>query len=66
MSKWTPNTWYTRTIMDRYVHDEIQSLVDPDYRAAFRRQEKRLQQNTGQKFWWKPGTMAPQRAPQLP
>lgn len=65
MRSWTPNTWYTRLVMDRYVWDELQSQLDPDWRGAFARQEKRLRESTGQQFWWKPGTAAPQRAPNL-
>lgn len=65
LKKWTPNTFYTRLVADRYLWDEIQSHLDPDYRDSFARQEQRLREATGQKFWFKPGTSAPQRGPDL-
>ncbi|WP_119268376.1 hypothetical protein [Taklimakanibacter deserti] len=67
MRRWLPgsNLWYARLALDRFVFDEIQEWIDPNYKASFRRQEERLRRNTGQKFWWRPGHKAPSRAPDL-
>lgn len=59
-----PETFYTRLIADRLVWDQIQSMIDPQYRNSWRRQQQYAQQ-TGTQFWWNPGTTAPQRAPNL-
>jgi hypothetical protein len=61
----TPKTFYTRLAVDRIIWDQIQSLVDSDYRGSFRRMEQRARKD-GQSFWWGPGETAPARGPQLP
>jgi hypothetical protein len=57
--------WYSRLAFDRMVADQLQSLLDPDAEAAFRRQEQQRQRDYGSATWWQRGTMAPQRAPDL-
>jgi hypothetical protein len=59
------NLWYTRLGLDRLLWDQVQSLVDPDYRKSFRRMEQRARRDYGQDFWWKPGQATPRRAPDL-
>lgn len=65
LKRWMPGSTfaYTRGLMDRFFFDEIQQAIDPDYLDSFRRQEENLKKNTGQKFWWRPGHSAPDRAP---
>jgi hypothetical protein len=62
---WVPGSslWYTKIATDRLVFDFIQTMVDPHYRESFRRYQRRMQQDYGQKFWWEPGKVAPDRAP---
>lgn len=64
---WTPGSslWYARTAADRLIFDQIQMLVDPNYRASFARYERRLKKEFGQTFWWAPGDGLPERAPDL-
>ncbi len=31
--RYDPGTWYTRLAVDRLLFDQIQTLVDPDYRG---------------------------------
>jgi hypothetical protein len=59
LRRYTPGTFFTKLAVDRLIFDQLQMLVDPDYRASFRRAERRLQQDTGQSWWWKPGEVAP-------
>lgn len=59
------NLWYSRLVTDRAVMDTIQSLADPEYRQSFRRMEERARKDYGQRFWWRPGHSAPDRAPDL-
>lgn len=63
--RYTPGTWYTKLAVDRLLWDQLQTLVDPDYRGSFKRIEQRARQDTGQQFWFAPGTVAPSRAPDL-
>lgn len=64
--RYTPGTWYTKLAIDRLVWDRIQTMIDPDYRQSFRRSEQRLKNdNNGQGYFWKPGDVTPDRAPDL-
>lgn len=63
--RYTPGTFYTKLAVDRLLWDNLQQLADPDYRGSFRRMEQRLQQDTGQHFWYAPGENLPSRAPNL-
>ena len=65
MKGWTPGSslWYTKLATDRMVFDQIQAMIDPDYRKSFRRYEKRMKKDFGQTFWWSPGQTAPARSP---
>ncbi|QRG09267.1 hypothetical protein EZH22_14010 [Xanthobacter dioxanivorans] len=57
--RYDPSLWYTRLAVDRLLFDQIQTLVDPDYRASFRRSEKAAQRDFGQSYWWAPGDALP-------
>ena len=61
----TPNTFYTRLAVDRLMWDQIQIMVDPDWRGSFRRMEQRLKQDSGARFWFRPGQTTPERGPNL-
>jgi hypothetical protein len=64
---WVPGSslWYTKIATDRLVFDFMQTMVDPHYRESFRRYKNRIEKDYGQRFWWQPGDVAPQRAPNL-
>jgi hypothetical protein len=59
------NLWYARLAIDRLIWDQLQTMVDPDYRGSFRRLEQRMERDYGQGYWWGPGRTTPQRAPNL-
>lgn len=59
--RYDPGTWYTRLAVDRLLFDQLQTLVDPDYRASFRRAERAAEKDYGQEFWWAPGNALPGR-----
>jgi hypothetical protein len=60
-----PETFYTRLFMERMVFDQIQSLLDPQYRKSWQRTADNLKKQTGNAFYWRPGDRAPSRAPDL-
>jgi hypothetical protein len=64
---WTPGSslWYTKAATDRLIFDNIQAMIDPNYRQSFNRYEKRMKKDFGQTFWWAPGDGLPQRAPNM-
>ncbi len=52
--------WYTRLAMERLIFDELEAAIDPNAARSFRRIEQ-----GAQRFFWRPGTRAPQRGPDL-
>ncbi|KRB61379.1 hypothetical protein ASE04_21145 [Rhizobium sp. Root708] len=67
LKAWTPGSslWYTKAATDRLIFDNIQAMIDPNYRQSFSRYEKRMKKDFGQTFWWAPGDGLPTRAPLL-
>lgn len=67
MKAWTPGSslWYSKLATDRLIFDNIQSMIDPDYRSSFARYERRMKKDFGQTFWWGPGDTLPERGPKL-
>ncbi|MBX5001892.1 hypothetical protein HJB72_28630 [Rhizobium lentis] len=64
---WVPGSslWYTKAATDRLIFDNIQAMIDPNYRQSFDRYERRMKREFGQTFWWAPGDGLPERAPDL-
>jgi len=56
------NLWYIRTALDRAFFDNINEMLSPGYKA---RMIQRARKDWGQDYFWKPGTDAPQRMPDL-
>lgn len=67
LKAWTPGSslWYTKAATDRLIFDNIQAMIDPNYRQSFNRYERRMKKEFGQTFWWAPGDNLPTRAPRL-
>lgn len=59
------NIWYLGLAWDRAVQDNLRQALDPDAEAAFRRNIRRRQRETGQDYWWAPGEDTPDRGPDL-
>ncbi len=57
--------WYTRLAMERLIFDELEAAIDPNAARSFRRIEQGARRDYRQRFFWRPGTRAPQRAPDL-
>ena len=56
------NAWYARLLIDRMLTDQLQRQIDPDYEKGFAAMQKRAA-SQGQGFYWQPGELQPQRAP---
>lgn len=54
--------WYAKGALDHLIFQQAQEMVSPDY---LRRMEQRAQREFKQRYWWKPGTVEPQRAPKF-
>jgi hypothetical protein len=59
------NLWFSRLATDRLVFDQLQRLADPNYARSFANREARAAKQYGQGFFWKPGAVAPERAPSV-
>jgi hypothetical protein len=66
-ARYTPGSslWYSRLALERLVIDQLQLMADPKARSNMRRLESRYRRDYGQRYWWRPGTMEPQRSPDL-
>lgn len=58
--------FYTRLLMERYLFDQLELMVDDNARGRFRRTERRARKDFGQEFFWRPGRTSPTRAPEVP
>lgn len=56
------NLWYARAAIDHAMLQQIQENLSPGYLARMR---QRARKEWGQDYWWEPGEMAPERAPNL-
>lgn len=56
------NIWYTKTALDHMVWQNVMESLSPGYLASMR---QRTQRQTGQYWWWAPGELTPDRAPDL-
>ncbi len=57
--------WALRTAYNRILLDQLQYMADPKAHQKMRAMQQRLQNNTGQQYWWPPGATSPQRMPGL-
>ena len=67
LRRYTPGgtIWYLKGIYNRTILDQLQKLADPKAYKKFRTKIKKRQREYGQDYWWKPGSMTPDRAPDL-
>lgn len=56
------NLWYAKAALDHMIFDRLQEYASPGY---LRKIEHRAQTEFGQSYWWEPGQVTPQRAPDL-
>lgn len=56
------NLWYTKAAIERAFLHDMQEAMSPGY---LRRMRQRAKKEFGQEFWWQPGEMEPDRAPNL-
>ncbi len=56
------NLWYAKAALDHLVFHQLQEYFSPGYLSNMRR---RAQSEFGQQFWWEPGEISPERAPDM-
>ena len=67
IKRYTPGAslWYIRLVLERYVFDTLQEMIDPDFDKRVRRKEKRSRKTTGLEYWWGSGEKKPDRLPNI-
>lgn len=63
--RYTPGAsiWYLRLGLERLVLDQLQTWGDPEAKQKMRQLEAKYRRETGQRYWWAPGDVSPDRAP---
>ena len=57
--------WYVRGALERFIFDQWEQAINPTgFRDRVKQQEKYMDQ-IGQEFFFAPGELAPDRAPQF-
>lgn len=56
------NLWYAKSAIDHAGLQDLQEMLSPGYLSRMR---DRAHKDWGQDYWWQPGEMAPDRAPDL-
>lgn len=56
------NIWYTKAALDHLIWQNVLESLSPGYLATIR---QRTQREYGQAWWWEPGEVAPERAPDV-
>jgi len=62
--RYTPSLWQIDLLRDS-MFDELEKMVDPSAEKRFSRIMRSRERDYGQDYWWEPGKMAPEEAPQL-
>lgn len=56
------NLWYTKAATDRLIFNQLQDMASPGYTS---RMEQRARKQYNQSYYWRPGSAAPDRGPDL-
>jgi len=56
------NIWYTKAALDHMIWQRVMEMLSPGYLATIR---QKTMKEYGQEWYWRPGEMAPERAPDL-
>lgn len=54
------NLWYTRAALNHLFFHQVQEYLSPGYLV---RMKQRAERDSGQRFWWAPGDVLPERGP---
>lgn len=62
LDRYTPDIWQTY-LFSNALFDQLEMLVDPDAQKKYNRQTRKRKKDFGQDYWWAPGDILPERAP---
>jgi hypothetical protein len=64
LDRYTPDVWQTY-LFSNAVFDQLEMMADPDAAKKFNRQIRKRRTEYDQDYWWKPGELTPDRAPDI-
>jgi hypothetical protein len=64
LDRYTPDVWQTY-LFSNAVFDQLEMMADPQAAKKFNRQTRKRRREFDQEYWWKPGELTPDRAPDL-
>jgi len=62
LDRYTPDIWQTY-LFSNALFDQMELLADPKAAQRFNRQVRKRKKDFDQDYWWKPGQLTPDRAP---
>jgi len=67
LKKYMPgqSLWWGQLAFNRLVLENIATAIDPQISRKIRSTARRQESKNKQKYWWKPGDLAPKRAPDM-
>jgi len=67
LKKYMPgqSLWWGQLAFNRLVLENIATAIDPQISRKIRSTTRRQESKNKQKYWWKPGDLAPKRAPDM-
>ena len=57
--------WYTRLALERELKDQVNSMLDKNWRKKRAKKIRKLKKEEHQAYWWQPGDVGPRRSPDL-
>ena len=54
-----PKLWQTNLLLKRYVTDDIQQMLNPDWASEQRTMQRKMADTRGNRFYWAPGDKLP-------
>ena len=66
-ARYTPGSsiFYMRAALERLVIDRLRLMSDPKAARDMQQLERKYMREYGQRYWWRPGQLKPERAPNL-
>jgi len=62
--RYTPSTWQVH-LLKQSLFDQLEMMADPEAEKKYRRLMRKEYTEYNRDYWWRPGELAPRRAPEF-